>query len=62
MQLPDRAALGVARIGAANTGRVRRHLAHLLHDVVSRLTHGNGVAITFRHFLSVKARHAGGFR
>lgn len=62
MQLPHRALVRVARVGAAHARRIGGHGAHFLRDGFRVLAQADGVAVRLRHLLPVETRHARRFR
>ena len=60
MQGPDRAAVRLARVIAADAGRVGGHGADLVLDHIGVFPERDGVAIGFRHLLPVQPRHLRG--
>jgi len=59
VQIPHRALLRVARVGAAHTRRVGGHGAQLLCDRLGLLAQTDGVAIRFGHLAPVEPGHLG---
>ncbi len=57
MQFPDRAFLGIARVGALHARRIGRHGPDLLRHYLRLLAQRDGVAVRLGHLLSVQARH-----
>src|SRR5690606_14638714 len=58
VELPDRALLRLARIGATHPRGIRGHGADLLLDRGRLLAHGDRVAVALRHLLPVGAGQA----
>ena len=58
VELPDRAARGVACVAAAHALRVGGHLADLGLDLCGLLAHLDGIAIALAHLLAVEPRQA----
>ena len=62
MQLPDRADVRVAGVGAPHPGRVGRHGTQLLLNLFRVLAQGDGVVVGLGHLLAVQAGHLRGRR
>ena len=59
MQIPHRAFLRIARIGATRARRIGLHGAQLLRDGLRILAQPDGVAVGLGHLAAVEARHLG---
>src|SRR5579872_3834601 len=57
VQIPDRAFVGIAGIGAAHARRVGLHGPELLHHGVGIFAQADGVAVGLRHLAAVESRH-----
>ena len=59
VELPDRADVRIAGVGAAHAGGVGRHGADLLLHLLQRLAQPDGVAVGLGHLAAIEAGHPG---